>query len=129
MPLTNLDELGHRSHTHEGAIAFFIDEQRFGPYAFWHHQHHFKEVIGGVEMTDEVNYAIPLGVLGAGLTRRLATLLFGREVNRIFDFRFKALEKIPRLANKNNEQLDDFLLCFDCRGYFFVLGVGGLGIA
>ncbi|MFM7813134.1 MAG: SRPBCC family protein, partial [Flavobacteriales bacterium] len=21
---------------------FFVDEQRFGPYAFWHHQHHFE---------------------------------------------------------------------------------------
>ena len=68
----------------------FIDEQRFGPYALWHHQHHFKEVPGGVEMTDELNYALPLGVLG-----RLAQRVFvGREVNRIFDFRFKALENI-----------------------------------
>jgi ligand-binding SRPBCC domain-containing protein len=67
---------------------YFIDEQRFGPYALWHHQHHFKEVPGGVEMTDEVNYAIPLGPLG-----RLAHFLFvGGEVNRIFEHRFKVLE-------------------------------------
>ncbi len=66
----------------------FIDEQRFGPYALWHHQHHFKEVPGGVEMTDEVNYAIPLGVLG-----RVAHRIFvGSEVNRIFDHRFQVLE-------------------------------------
>jgi ligand-binding SRPBCC domain-containing protein len=66
----------------------FIDEQRFGPYALWHHQHHFKEVAGGVLMTDEVNYAIPLGLLG-----RLAHWLFvGKEVNTIFEHRFKALE-------------------------------------
>lgn len=66
----------------------FIDEQRFGPYSLWHHQHHFKEVTGGVEMTDEVNYAIPFGIFG-----RLAHWLFvGDEVNRIFDFRFKMLE-------------------------------------
>lgn len=69
---------------------YFIDEQRFGPYALWHHQHHFKEVEGGVEMTDEVSYAIPLGVLG-----RLAHALFvGREVNRIFDFRTEKLKQI-----------------------------------
>ncbi len=69
--------------------SYFIDEQRFGPYALWHHQHHFKEVPGGVEMTDEVNYAIPLGPLG-----RLAHFIFvGREVNRIFDHRFKVLEE------------------------------------
>ena len=67
----------------------FIDEQRFGPYALWHHQHHFKEVLGGVEMTDEVNYAIGWGPLGW-----LAHLLFvGREVNRIFEHRYAVLEQ------------------------------------
>jgi ligand-binding SRPBCC domain-containing protein len=67
---------------------YFIDEQRFGPYALWHHQHHFKKVTGGVEMTDEVNYAVPLGLLG-----RLAHFIFvGREVNRIFEHRYKVLE-------------------------------------
>ena len=67
---------------------YFIDQQRFGPYALWHHQHHFKEVPGGVEMMDEVNYALSLGLLG-----RLAHFIFvGREVNRIFDHRYKVLE-------------------------------------
>ncbi len=66
----------------------FIDEQRFGPYALWHHQHHFEEVKGGVLMTDEVNYAIPFGVLG-----RFAHWLFvAKEVNRIFEHRFRTLE-------------------------------------
>ena len=52
----------------------FIDEQRFGPYAMWHHQHHFKEVAGGVEM--------------------LAHWIFvGGEVNRIFNHRYKVLEE------------------------------------
>lgn len=75
--------------THVNEPYHFIDEQRFGPYALWHHQHHFQEVKGGVEMTDEVNYAIPLGLLG-----RLAHWLFvGREVNRIFEYRYKKLEE------------------------------------
>ncbi len=66
----------------------FIDEQRFGPYALWHHQHHFEEVQGGVLMTDEVNYAIPFGLLG-----RFAHWIFvAKEVNRIFEYRFKRLE-------------------------------------
>ena len=74
--------------THVHAPFYFVDDQRFGPYALWHHQHHFKEVPGGVEMTDEVNYAIPMGPLG-----RLAHFIFvGREVNRIFEHRFKVLE-------------------------------------
>ncbi|HNP94525.1 MAG TPA: SRPBCC family protein [Cyclobacteriaceae bacterium] len=74
--------------THVQEPYYFVDEQRFGPYALWHHQHHFKEVDGGVEMTDEVNYAIPLGLIG-----RLANwLLVAREVNRIFDHRYEVLE-------------------------------------
>ena len=55
----------------------------------WHHQHHFKAVDGGVEMIDEVNYAIPLGILG-----RLAHWLFvGRQVSAIFDHRYEVLER------------------------------------
>jgi ligand-binding SRPBCC domain-containing protein len=68
---------------------YFIDEQRFGPYAFWHHQHLFKATARGIEMTDEVNYAIPFGLFG-----RLANWLFvERMLNRIFDYRFAVLEK------------------------------------
>ena len=74
--------------THVQEPDYFTDEQRFGPYALWHHKHHFKSVAGGVEMTDEVDYAIPLGFLG-----RLAHWLFvGREVNGIFEYRNKLLE-------------------------------------
>ena len=68
---------------------YFIDEQRVGPYSLWHHQHHFKEVKGGVEMTDEVNYALPFGWLG----QVVHWIFVEREVNRIFDHRFNVLEK------------------------------------
>ncbi|WP_333820689.1 SRPBCC family protein [Ohtaekwangia sp.] len=75
------------THVHEP--FYFADDQRFGPYAMWHHQHRFKEVPGGVEMTDEVHYAIPLGFIG-----RLANALFvARELKTIFDYRYIALEK------------------------------------
>ena len=42
----------------------FIDEQRAGPYRFWHHRHHFREVPEGVEMTDTVNYSVGMGIFG-----------------------------------------------------------------
>jgi ligand-binding SRPBCC domain-containing protein len=78
--------------THVKEMHYFVDEQRFGPYALWHHQHHFKEVEGSVEMTDEVNYAIPFGFIG-----QLANRLFvEREVNRIFNHRYKVLEEYFR---------------------------------
>lgn len=86
-PGITLNWMTEITHVHEPHL--FIDEQRFGPYALWHHQHHFREVAGGVEMTDELNYAIPFGIIG-----RLASRIFvEREVNTIFDHRFKVLEQ------------------------------------
>lgn len=47
--------------THVVEPVLFVDEQRFGPYRFWHHQHHFRAVDGGVEARDVVHYALPPG--------------------------------------------------------------------
>jgi len=67
----------------------FVDTQKEGPYALWEHTHTFKEVDGGVHMTDEVKYALPLGVLGT-----IAHGLFvKKKLKDIFDFRFDTLEK------------------------------------
>ncbi len=69
---------------------YFIDEQRFGPYSFWHHQHHFKEIPGGVEMTDIIHYKYPLWILG-----RLANLLFvKKKLRSIFNYRFQKVEEL-----------------------------------
>ena len=70
--------------------TYFIDEQRYGPYSLWHHQHHFREIPGGVEMTDIIHYKNPLGILG-----RLANTLFVKnKLKDIFDFRFKKTEEL-----------------------------------
>ena len=67
---------------------FFIDEQRFGPFAFWHHQHIFEPTENGVLMTDVLHYKIPLGILG-----KLANWMFvGKRVEAIFEYRYKLLE-------------------------------------
>ena len=64
---------------------YFVDEQRFGPYSLWHHQHHFKTIEGGVEMTDIVHYKIPFWFLGD-----IANAWFvKKQLQGIFDFRFK----------------------------------------
>ncbi|MDB5287383.1 MAG: hypothetical protein JWR05_2332 [Mucilaginibacter sp.] len=76
--------------THVQDHQYFVDEQRFGPYALWHHQHHFKEIPGGVEMTDLLHYAIPYGIIG----RLSNALLVGKQVKKIFDYRVKAVEKL-----------------------------------
>ena len=41
-----------------------LKEQGYDPYSFWHHQQHFTEVDGGVEITDIVHYKIPFWFIG-----------------------------------------------------------------
>ena len=74
--------------THVVEPYLFVDEQRFGPYRYWHHQHHFAEVPGGVEVRDVVHYAIPLQPV-SGLVRRWVVAPRLRE---IFEFRRRTLE-------------------------------------
>ncbi len=50
--------------THMVENKYFVDEQRFGPYAFWHHQHFLREIDGGVEMEDLLHYKLPFGIIG-----------------------------------------------------------------
>ena len=76
--------------TQVAAPRYFVDEQRQGPYRFWHHQHHLREVPGGVEKTDEVHYSLPCGLVGIGLH----ALFIRRKLDEIFHFRYHALQRI-----------------------------------
>lgn len=77
-------------------LKYFIDEQRFGPYSFWQHQHHFMEIENGVSIRDELYYALPLGFLG-----RLSNKLFvEKEIKKIFEFRrIKIAEMFGEMIN------------------------------
>ncbi len=76
--------------THVADQRYFIDEQRFGPYSLWHHQHHFEAVDGGTLMTDIVHYKLPLGWIGS-----LAHQLFvKRQLTKIFDYRYERVETL-----------------------------------
>ncbi len=69
--------------THMIENKFFVDEQRIGPYALWHHQHLFEVVDKQVKMTDIVTYKPPLGFTG-----RLANTLFiEKQIKSIFEYR------------------------------------------
>lgn len=75
--------------THIADRKFFIDDQRVGPYALWHHQHHFEEKDGGVEMTDILHFQVPFGPIGS-----LANALFvERMVEAIFAHRQRAIQE------------------------------------
>jgi ligand-binding SRPBCC domain-containing protein len=68
---------------------FFIDQQLVGPYKLWHHQHHLKEIDGGVEMKDIITYKPPFSFLGAVAN----SLFIKRQLEGIFDYLKVAVEK------------------------------------
>ena len=76
--------------THVDEMKFFVDEQRKGPYRIWHHEHHFKQVEKGIEMTDIVSYEIPFGVLG----KIAQPLIVKNKLKQIFDYRFQKVEEL-----------------------------------
>jgi ligand-binding SRPBCC domain-containing protein len=78
IPLYWMTEITHVQHE-----KYFVDEQRYGPYSMWHHQHHFRQVNGGVEMTDIVHYKIPFWFFGD-----IANKLFvAKKLAAIFEYR------------------------------------------
>lgn len=76
--------------THVNEPFHFVDEQRFGPYKLWHHKHFFKEIEGGVEMEDIVDYKLPFGIIG----RLVHKPVVRQKLEEIFAFRKKKLLEI-----------------------------------
>lgn len=71
------------------APFYFVDEQRAGPYALWHHEHRLRPTEKGVLMIDLVTYRPPAGPLGD-----LAHHLFiKKQLEGIFRYRELALDK------------------------------------
>tara|TARA_R110000868_G_scaffold334983_4_gene595651 strand:+ start:599 stop:1096 length:498 start_codon:yes stop_codon:yes gene_type:complete len=76
--------------THVDKGNYFVDEQRFGPYALWHHKHFIKEIDEGVIMEDIIDYKIPLGILG-----QLAhPIIVKKQLMEIFKFREDKLKEL-----------------------------------
>ena len=89
-PLLNIPVYWMTEITHVEDKKYFVDEQRFGPFGMWHHQHNFKAIEGGVEMIDIVHYKLPLWFLGD-----IANVLFvKRKLKKVFDHRFTQIEKL-----------------------------------
>jgi len=71
-------------------LAYFVDEQRVGPYRIWHHEHFFEEIPGGVLMHDIVSYQLPFGPLG-DLVHPWLVL---PKLNQIFAHRFRTATEL-----------------------------------
>ena len=89
-PMLNIPTQWVTEITHVNEPNFFVDEQRFGPYAFWHHKHFLEEIPNGVKMKDEIHYALPLGLIG-----RIANhLLVSKQLEKIFAYRTNKLKQL-----------------------------------
>ncbi|GAA4940659.1 SRPBCC family protein [Algibacter agarivorans] len=82
--------------THVVDKHYFVDEQRFGPYTLWHHKHFIKEIEGGVEMEDIIDYKIPFGILG----QLVHPFLVKPKLEEIFNYRTQKLEALFGVYNK-----------------------------
>ncbi len=76
--------------THVKDREYFVDEQRFGPYALWHHKHFIKPIDGGVEMEDIIDYKVPFGILG----QMVHPFLVKPKLEEIFEYRQKKLVEL-----------------------------------
>jgi ligand-binding SRPBCC domain-containing protein len=81
--VTEITQIKHHDH--------FIDDQRVGPFALWHHQHHFRPLDNHTtEMRDILHYQAPLGILGT-----IADKLFvHHQVRQIFTAREQAIQHL-----------------------------------
>jgi ligand-binding SRPBCC domain-containing protein len=102
IPFTWVTEITHINEPH-----YFVDEQRFGLYKMWHHEHIFTEIPDiGVEMQDIVTYALSFGFIGT-----LANKLFVEKMlKEIFDYRKNTLAKIMNPSVNEKGELEFFKL-------------------
>ena len=89
-PLFGLNMKWVTEITHVKKNKFFVDEQRFGPYKFWHHKHKFEIIDGGIKAIDILDYALPLGVVG----EFFHPLFIKPKLEEIFKYREKKLIEI-----------------------------------
>jgi ligand-binding SRPBCC domain-containing protein len=79
----------------------FADIQKKGPFASWLHQHYFKSIEGGTEMTDIVSYRMPFGAAG-----NLFHPIVRKQLEELFKYRTERVE--ARWNNRqNNEQMNN----------------------
>jgi ligand-binding SRPBCC domain-containing protein len=89
-PIANIPLFWMTEITHVKDHNYFVDEQRFGPYALWHHTHRFAEIENGVMMEDLVHYKMPFGILGSIAHQ----LMVKKQLQEIFDYRYTAIERL-----------------------------------
>ncbi len=65
----------------------FVDRQTKGPYSLWIHEHLFDEHESGTWVRDNVEYAVPGGIV-------VQRFLVAPDIERIFSYRHRVLEEL-----------------------------------
>ena len=68
----------------------FVDVQARGPYRLWRHTHRFSELGRGTLILDQVEYALPFGIVG----RMVHWLQVARDLSAIFDYRAQRVQAL-----------------------------------
>ena len=74
--------------THVKELEYFVDEQRFGPYALWHHKHFIQPCSEGTIMEDVIDYKLPMGFIG----QMMQPVLVKKQLQQIFEYREEQLQ-------------------------------------
>jgi|TARA_B110000240_G_scaffold175072_1_gene202015 ligand-binding SRPBCC domain-containing protein len=70
---------------------YFVDEQRFGPYKMWHHEHIFEKIDdNNCKIIDVVSYKLPFGIIGKWSHK----LVVKKQLQSIFEYRTKIMKKL-----------------------------------
>ena len=106
-PMLNVPATWVTEITQVNEPFYFVDEQRFGPYKMWHHEHIFRKAEdGGIIMEDIVSYVVPFGILG----RIMHRLVINKKIKEIFNYRTGVLNKLfpddkpHRTASRNQAE-------------------------
>ena len=72
----------------------FVDEQRQGPFRFWHHYHGIEQCDEGVRSRDLVTYVMPFGWVG----EIVHLVMVQKTLERIFNYREERLRQLFPLS-------------------------------
>ena len=89
-PIANIPMHWVTEISHFKEKEYFIDEQRFGPYKFWHHIHRFIEEDGKTIMIDEVKYSYYGGYIGDYLQHKFIS----KQIEQIFNYRANKIKEL-----------------------------------
>jgi len=67
----------------------FVDDQRKGPFAYWSHRHAIVKNRGGSILQDDIEYSLPMGVIGDMLGRRMVR----SRLEKMFEWRSTRLAR------------------------------------